>query len=129
MSQDLNIICVSGSREKLQMAAMVASVGAASGGEVTVFFSMNALASFVKGYDGKPDEEGQFGQLLQKEGVPEYKVLFQQAAELGDAKLLPCSMAMDLLEITSEQLDDEMGPATGLTKFLSDADGKGLLTF
>lgn len=129
MSTHLNIICLSGTREKLQMAAMVASVGAASGDEVTVFFSMNALQFFVKGNNPEVPVEGEFGNLLTKTGVPEFKVLFQQAAELGDAKLLPCSMAMDLLEVGEGDLDDEMGPATGLTKFLSDAEGGKIISF
>jgi len=51
------------------------------------------------------------------------------AAELGDAKLLPCSMALDLLKITRDDLDPELGPPTGLTRFLSDAEGGQLLTF
>lgn len=129
MSSDINIICLSGSREKMQMAAMVASVGAASGDNVTVFFSMNSLEYFVKGREIKAPIEGSFGDLLSTKGVPEFKVLFQQAAELGDAKLLPCSMAMDLLEVGSDDLDDEMGPPTGLTKFLSDAEAGKIITF
>lgn len=129
MSTNINIICLSGTREKLQMAAMVASVGAASGDNVTVFFSMNALEYFVKGYEGDVPVEGKFGGMLTKQGVPPFKTLFQQAAELGDAQLLPCSMAMDLLEVTDDDLDDEMGPATGLTKFLSDAEDGKIITF
>ena len=129
MSNQINIICLSGTREKLQMAAMVASVGAASGDEVTVFFSMNALQYFVKGYSGEAPVEGEFGNLLSRQGVPPFKTLFQQAAELGDAKLLPCSMAMDLLEVTQDDLDPEMGPATGLTKFLSDAESGHMMSF
>jgi len=55
--------------------------------------------------------------------------LFQQAVELGDAQILPCSMAMDLLKITHDDLDPELGPPTGLTRFLSDAEGGQMLTF
>lgn len=129
MSRQIHIICVSGTHEKLQMAAMVASVGAASGDEVTVFFSMNALAYFVKDRNTDPPLEGEFGTLLAHKGVPPFKQLFQQAAKLGDAQLLPCSMALDLLEITDDDLEPEFGAATGLTKFLMDAEGAQLLTF
>lgn len=129
MPSDFHIICVSGTHEKLQMAAMIASVAAASGDTVTVFFSMNALTYFVKGHTASAPAEGGFGELLDKKGVPPFKQLFQQAADLGDARLLPCSMAMDLLEITDENLDPGFGPATGLTKFLMDAEGGRLLTF
>lgn len=129
MSQNIHIVCVSGTREKLQMAAMFASVAAASGDAVSVFFSMNALAYFVKGNDADAPGEGAFGTLLEQKGVPPFRQLFQQAAELGDAQLLPCSMAMDLLKITKDELEPELGPPTGLTRFLSDAEGGQLLTF
>jgi len=111
------------------MAAMFASVAAASGDEVSVFFSMNALAYFVKGHTAEAPAEGEFGKLMDHKGVPPFKQLFKQAAELGDAKLLPCSMAMDLLKITRDELEPEMGPPTGLTRFLSDSEAAQLLTF
>ncbi len=129
MSNQIYIVCVSGTREKLHMAAMVASVAAASGDVVSVFFSMNAITCFVKKNTANPLTEGKFGNLLTKKGVPEFKHLFQQAAELGDAQLLPCSMALDLMDITEKELDSDFGPPTGLTKFLNDAKGGQLLTF
>jgi len=121
MSQQINIVCVSGTREKLQMAAMIASVAAATGDEVTVFFSMNALPYFIKEHSENAPAEGELGPLLEQKGVPPFKQLFKQAAELGDAKLLPCSMAIDLLKIKEDELDPEFGPPTGLTRFLGDA--------
>ena len=129
MSQSINIVCVSGTLEKLQMAAMVASVAAVSGDEVTVFLSMNALPYFVKGRGVHAPAEGELGALMSATNVPPFKQLFQQAAELGDAKLLPCSMAMDVMQIGEEDLEPGIGPPTGLTSFLSAADGGQLLTF
>ena len=129
MSQKINIICVTGTREKLQMAAMFASVAAATGDEVSVFLSMNALSYFVKGHSGDAPVEGEMGALMAQKGVPPFKQLFQQAVELGDAQLLPCSMALDLMKITHEDLDPGLGPPTGLTRFLSDAEGGQMLTF
>jgi peroxiredoxin family protein len=125
----INIVCVTGTREKLQMAAMFASVAAATGDEVSVFLSMNAMPYFVKGHATDAPVEGEMGALMSQKGVPPFKQLFQQAVELGDAKLLPCSMAMDLLKITKEDMDAEVGQPTGLTRFLSDAEGGQLLTF
>ncbi|MGO9544970.1 MAG: DsrE/DsrF/DrsH-like family protein [Rhodomicrobium sp.] len=129
MSNKINIVCVSGSREKLQMAAMIASVAAATGDKVTVFLSMNALPYFMRGRTIEAPVEGEVGVLMSQKGVPPFKELFKHAVELGDAKLLPCSMALDLLKITKDELDPEMGPPTGLTRFLSDAEGGQLLTF
>ena len=128
MSRKISIVCVSGTREKLQMAAMIASVAAASGDRVTVFFSRNALQYFVKGCVAEPPNEGDFGARMGA-GVPPFRQLFRMAAELGDASLLPCSMAIDLLKITHDDLEPELGPATGLTRFLTDAEGAQLLTF
>ncbi len=109
---------------------MVASVGAASGDEVTVFFSMNSMKYFIKGNEDTVPAEGEFGATaLNREGVPPFRDLFQQAVELGDAALLPCSMAMDLLELKDGDLMNEFGPSTGLTKFLSDAEGSQIITF
>jgi peroxiredoxin family protein len=130
MARKIHIVCVSGTREKLQMAAMIASVAAATGDEVCVFFSMNALLYFVKGQSTAAPVEGSFGTLMDEDGgVPSFKQLFKYAAELGDAKLLPCSMAIDLLKVSADQLDPELGPPTGLTKFLSEAEGAQMLTF
>ena len=130
MARKIHIVCVSGTREKLQMASMMASVAATLGDEVSVFFSMNALLYFVNGRGEEPPVEGEFGTLIaQNKGVPPFRQLFQMAADLGDATLLPCSMALDLLKITQEDLDPAFGPPTGLTRFLSDAEGAQLLTF
>jgi len=125
----LNIVCVTGTHEKMQMAAMFASVAAASGDEVTVFLSMNALPYFLKNHNGAAPVEGPLGELMSKKGVPPFKQLFQQAVELGDAQLLPCSMALDLMEITGDDLEPELGPPTGLTRFLSDAEEGHMVAF
>lgn len=129
MSQKINIVCVTGTREKLQMAAMIASVAASVGDDVSVFLSMNALTYFIKGRNDEAPVEGEMGALMNQKGVPPFKQLFEQAVELGDAKLLPCSMAMDLLKIGQEDLDAAVGPATGLTRYLSDAEGGQVFTF
>lgn len=120
-SSKISIMVVTGLRERLQMAAMVASVGAVSGSEVTVFLSMNALPYFVKGHGAAAPVEGEFGRLMEKKNVPAFKELFQKAVELGDAKIYPCSMAMDVLAAKREDLEPYLGEPLGLTKFLSDA--------
>jgi peroxiredoxin family protein len=129
MSEKMSIVLVTGTREKMQMAAMIASVAAATGTDVNVFLSMNALSYFIKGNSDDAPVEGEMGTLMAQKGVPPFKQLFQQAVELGDAKILPCSMALDLLHVGKDDLDPELGPPTGLTRFLSDAEGGQILTF
>jgi len=121
MSNRISIMVVSGSIERLQMAAMVASVGAVSGNEVTVFLSMNALPAFKKGASGAAPAEGVVGKLLSEKKAPPFKQLFEQAVELGDARIHPCSMAMDILGYAQDDIEAYLAEPMGLTKFLDDA--------
>lgn len=129
MSSRINIMVVSGALERLQMAAMVASVGAVSGNEVIVFLSMNALPYFRKGDAKLPPSEGEFGGLLTAKKAPPFRQLFESAVELGNAKICPCSMAMDVLGYTQQQLEPYLGEPLGLTKFLDDASDGQVWTF
>ena len=120
-SQRMSVIVVSGALERLQMAAMLASVGAVSGNEVSVFLSMNAVQYFVKGKATTAPAEGPFGELMAGKKVPPFRTLFEQAVELGDAKIHPCSMALDVMGLESEALEPWLAEPRGLTKFLDDA--------
>lgn len=121
MSNRISVMVISGNREQLQMAAMVASVGAVSGNDVSVFLSMNAMEFFKKGSDGNAPADGPMGALLDEKNAPKFLELFEQAVELGDAKVYPCSMAVDILGLKQEDLADFISEPLGLTKFLSDA--------
>lgn len=125
----ISIVVVSGALERLQMAAMMASVGAVSGNAVTVFLSMNALEHFRKAPGAAPAPEGRFGDLLVQKKAPGYRQLFQSAVELGDAKVHPCSMAIDVLGVKDGELEPWLGEPLGLTKFLADAEGAQTWTF
>lgn len=129
MSNRVSIIVTSQTREKLQMAAMVASVAAVSGSDVVVFLSMNALGYFRKGDTVKPPVEGQFGALLEEKKAPEFRMLFQSAVDLGGARIHPCSMAVDVLGCKSGDLEPYLGEPLGLTKFLEDAANGQVYTF
>ena len=125
----IRIVVVSGALERLQMAAMIASVGAVSGNEVRVFLSMNAMPFFVKGSTATPPPEGPFGELMAGKNVPPFRTLLQQAIELGDAKVHPCSMAMDVMGVEHEALEPYLSEPLGLTKFLHDARGSQVWSF
>ena len=106
MTNKLSIVCVSGTLEKLQMASMVASVAAASGDEVTVFFSMNALQYFTKdNAELAAPEEGEFGRLIETEGVPAFRKLFEQAADLDRR------VGNRLLMVRRQGMHDQIGLA------------------
>jgi peroxiredoxin family protein len=124
MSNRISIMVVSGTIERLQMAAMVASVAAVSGNEVTVFLSMKALPFFRRGASTAAPAEGEMGRLLVEKRAPPFKQLFENAVQLGDARILPCSMAVDVFGYRPDDLEPYLGEPLGLTKFLDDA-GEG----
>ena len=120
-SEKISVMVTSGKREQLQMAAMVASVGAVSGNDVSVFISMNAVKFFLKNSSDKAQAEGEMGTLIEEKNAPEFKELFKQAVEYGDAKIFPCSMAIDILGINQDDFEEFISGPQGLTTFLSDA--------
>ena len=119
----VSIVILSGSRERLQFAAMMASVAAVSAYEVTVFISMNALPHFLQTERADAAPEGEMGKLIEEKNVPEFLELFEQAVELGDAKIHPCSMAMDIMGAGRDDLRPFVSEPMGLTKFMSVAEG------
>lgn len=125
----ISILVVSGTSERLQMAAMVASVAAVSGTEVHVLLSMNSLQFFFRSNSEHPPAEGSFGRTMAGKKVPPFKQLLQNAVELGDARIHPCSMAMDVLGAEPEQLESFLASPLGLTRFLADSADGQLLTF
>ncbi len=129
MSDKLHLIVTSGTREKLQMAGMIAAVAAVTNTEVSVFLSMNALTYFLKGREKRAPAEGELGTLMNQKNVPSFTELFKQATELGDAHIYPCSMAMDVLGVTENDLDPHLEKPMGLTKFLDGIGGSHVLTF
>jgi peroxiredoxin family protein len=129
MSERLSLLCVSGTREKIQMAAMTAATAAVGGTEVLVFLSMNALGYLVRGDARKAPAEGEIGELMEEKNVPPFRHLFEQAKDLGGARLYACSMALDVLGIDEDRLEPFIDGPMGLTRFLSDAAGGQILVF
>lgn len=125
MNPSIAVVVMSDSRERLQLAGMVAAVGAVSGASVRVFVSMNALPCFAQ--HGAPSE-GAMGPLLEAK-APSFEHFFAEAAELGDAKVYPCSLAMELAGIQPADLPAYFGAPLGITRFLEEAGGAQVWTF
>jgi peroxiredoxin family protein len=129
-AKPLYILLCSGEHEKLQMAAMTASVAAVSDRPVHVFVSMNAILAFEKGKT--PAERyhgGHFSRMFMEKKVPDAIELFGQGKMLGDMKVWACSMVLDLMHWDIGNLTEDLfdGPM-GLTKFLADAESGDLLS-
>jgi len=129
-SNTLYILLCSGEHEKVQMAAMMASVAAVSERPVEVFVSMNAILAFEKNTPADKRYYGAaFSKLLKEKKAPDPLTLFRQGRELGDLKLWACSMALDVKGWELNKLEDGLfDDALGLTKFLSDAESGQFVT-
>ena len=129
-SNSLFILLCSDQHERLQMAAMIASVAAVSDRPVQVFVSMNALVLFGKDTPAdKRYQGGAFSRLLKEKHAPDVLKLFEQGKELGDLKMWACSMALDIQGWEMGHLVEGLfDGALGLTKFLSDAENGQFIT-
>jgi len=126
----LFILLCSGEHEKIQMAAMAASVAAVSERPVEVFVSMNALASFRKDTDENRYNGGDFSKLMLEREAPDAIDLFEQGKMLGDMKIFACSMTMDVAQLElGDLLEGVVDGLGGLTKFLADAESGQLIVF
>ena len=129
-SNPLFILLCSDQHEKVQMAAMIASVAAVSDRPVQVFVSMNAILLFGKDTPAdKRYQGGAFSKLLKEKNAPDALKLFDQGKELGDLKMWACSMALDIQGWEIGHLVEGLfDGALGLTKFLSDAETGQFIT-
>ena len=128
-SLPLFIMLMSNEHEKVQMAAMTASVAAVSERPVAMFISMNAVSIFRRdaGSDALRGEE--FSTLMHQKGVPSPVTLLEQGKLLGELKVYACSMALDVSGTALDELADVFDDTVGLTKFLSDAEHGQIVTF
>jgi peroxiredoxin family protein len=129
-SNPLFILLCSDQHERVQMAAMIASVAAVSDRPVQVFVSMNAIVLFGKDTPAdKRYQGGAFSKLLKEKHAPDALKLFDQGKELGDLKMWACSMALDIQGWEIGHLVEGLfDGALGLTKFLSDAENGQFIT-
>lgn len=127
----LYIALCSGEHEKIHFAAMMASVAAVSNRKVELFVSMNAIFSFGRDTaDAERYQGGAFSKLMIEKKAPDTMTLLGQGRMLGDMKAYACSMALDLLGWTTDNLvEDLFDGELGLTKFLSDAEEGDLIVF
>jgi len=129
-TKPLFIVICSEEHEKIQMAAMMASIAAVSETPVRAFVSMGAIYAFQKGLsDDERYQGGRFSRVLKDKKAPDAMVLFEQGKMLGDMTMHACSMALDVLGWEEGDLVEGLFDGSmGLTKFLSDAEHGELIT-
>ena len=128
-AKPLFVVLCSTEHEKIQMAAMLASVAAVSDRAVNMFVSMNAVLVFKKGVtDAERFQGGTLSQLMRDKKAPDPMTLLRQGKMLGQLSLYACSMALDVTGLKLDDLEPDLfDDQLGLTKFLADAEAGELL--
>jgi len=123
--QPLAIVLFSGTDDKLNAAAVMASGAAALGRPVHLFLQYWALDAFradrIRNDHGLAGEAGAEGkaavEALRAEGQAPWYETLAMAKELGNVEIQACSLSMDLLRIGEKDLDPLVDGTEGVTAF------------
>ena len=122
----LAVIFHSGSYDRLHHGLSIALAGLALGRPVRFFFTYWALAYLRRGggsyfhLDSEAEDHPQIIKKNMEKGHPErVSDLISQAKALG-GKFYSCTHSMSLLNITRDELIDEVDRSMGLTTFLTE---------
>ena len=146
-NQKCTIIVFSGDMDKVFAAFIIATTAAAMGMETTMFFTFWGLKAIQKGnLTGKgffgrmlglmnrggidrigPSRFNFFGigrwmfkKMMTDQNVTSLPELLEMAIDL-DVKMLACLMSMDVMEITQDDLIDEVDDVVGAATMLAEA--------
>ena len=132
----LAIVLFSGTDDKLNAAAVMASGAAALGRRVHIFLQYWALDAFraerIKNDHGLAAEAGAEGkaavEALRAAGQAPWYETLAMAKELGSLEIQACSLSMDLLHLEEKDLDPLVDGTEGVTAFYLNA-GDGQMLF
>jgi len=136
MDQTISLVLFSGTDDKLQSAAVMTAGAAALGKPVHIFLQYWALDNFradrLELDHGLAPEAGPEGraavEALGEAGQEPWYRTLRQAKELGGVEIQACSLSMDLLRITPDDLDPLVDGVEGVAAFWMAA-GDGQVVF
>lgn len=144
----LSMVVFSGEMDKVMAAYIIATGAAASGMEVTMFFTFWGLKAIQK--PGALTGKGLFGRMLgmmnrggldaigpsrfnmggmgrwmfkkmmKDKGVTSLPELYEMAVDLG-VKMMPCQMSMDVMEYDPKNFQSNITGPVGVATFLEEA--------
>jgi peroxiredoxin family protein len=124
----LSLVLASGTDDRLTGSAVLVVGAAAMGRPVEVLLQYWALDAFradrITKDHGLAPEAGEEGRARweQHSGL-HWSELLRQAKEIGDVSIHACSLSMDLLDVTEEDLDPLVDDVRGVAAFLGSAQG------
>jgi peroxiredoxin family protein len=125
MDEPLAITLFSGTDDKLTAAAVLTAGAAAIGRPVHIFLQYWALDAFRFNASDRDlqlaPEAGEAGraavEALAQAGQAGWRETLAQAKEIGEVEIQACSLSMDLLHLTSDDLDPLVDGVEGVTAF------------
>jgi peroxiredoxin family protein len=144
----LSLVVFSGDMDKVMAAFIIATGAAASGMEVSMFFTFWGLKALER--PGRLTGQGLFGRMLglmnrggldaigpsrlnmgglgrwmfkkmmKQKGVASLPELYDMAVDLG-VKMMPCQMSMTVMEIDPGAFRENVTPPVGVAAFLEEA--------
>jgi peroxiredoxin family protein len=150
----LSMVVFSGDMDRLMAAFIIATGAAASGMDVTMFFTFwglqaikkpspigrslfgRMLGVFLRDIRGVGPSKMSFGglgrwmfkKMMKAHNVTPLPELRRLAAELG-VRMLACQMSMEVMEIRREDLIDEVQDVVGVATFLEEASRSKITLF
>ncbi|HZP90221.1 MAG TPA: DsrE/DsrF/DrsH-like family protein [Actinomycetota bacterium] len=126
--QTLSLVLFSGTDDKLNAAAVLTAGAAAMGRRVNVFLQYWALDAFRSDRIGKdhgvaPEAGSEGAALLARHGGQHWSETFRQAKSIGEVAIHACSLSMEMLGLSMEDLDPLVDDQEGVASFFMDVDG------
>ncbi len=134
--QALSLVLFSGTEDRLQAAAVLTAGAAALGRPVHIFLQYWALEAYGADRIGRQrelaPEAGEAGhdavEEMRAAGQQSWSETLRVAKEIGDVDVQACSLSMDLLKISRDELDPLVDGVEGVAAFYVNA-GDGQLLF
>jgi peroxiredoxin family protein len=126
--QTLSLVLFSGTDDKLNAAAVLAAGAAAMGRRVNVFLQYWALDAFradriTKDHGTVPEAGADGAAAMAAQHQTHWTELFRQAADVGDVHIHACADSMEMLHLTTDDLDPLVEGVWGVASFFAVADG------
>ena len=134
--QPLSLVLFSGTDDRLQAAAVLTAGAAALGRPVHLFLQYWALDAFRSDRIGEAlplaPEAGEVGAAavsnMRHAGQQPWSETLRMAKEIGEVDIQACSLSMDLLKLSEDQLDPLVDGVEGVAAFFVNA-GDGQVVF
>ena len=134
METPLNLVLVSGTDDRLGAAAVLAAGAAALGRPVNILLTYSALDAFRKDRIGDvglsadaPASVAKRYSEARQSGMGTWADNFAAAKDIGEVKIIACSLSMDFLKLEESDLSPLVDEVAGVTGFFLDA-GEGSIT-